>query len=72
MRSVRLSPCAWPRFGIVFRYHSARYDIEIENPDGVSRGIVRAELDDTALPGNQARVPLVDDGAAHRIRVILG
>ena len=73
--TLLLEPCipkAWPRFGIVFRYHSARYDIEIENPDGVSRGIVRAELDDTALPGNQARVPLVDDGAAHRIRVILG
>jgi cyclic beta-1,2-glucan synthetase len=70
-----LDPCiptTWPRFGIQFRYHSARYDIQVENPHGVSRGIVRAELDGVALPGNQARIPLADDGATHRVRIALG
>jgi cyclic beta-1,2-glucan synthetase len=73
--TLLLDPCipkAWPRFGIVFRYHSTRYEIAVENPDGVSRGVLRAELDEAVLPGNEARVPLVDDGAAHRVRVILG
>jgi cyclic beta-1,2-glucan synthetase len=70
-----LDPCiprAWPGFGMMFRYHSARYDIGIENPGGVSRGIARAELDGVALPGSQARFPLLDDGATHHIRVVLG
>jgi len=72
---LHLDPCiprTWPGFGIDFRYRSARYDIRVENPDGVCRGIVRAELDGEALAGNQARIPLADDGATHRIRIVLG
>ncbi len=73
--SLLIDPCipkAWPGFSINFRYHSSRYDIAVENPDGVSRGVVRAELDGKALSGNQARIPLADDGAIHRVRVVLG
>ena len=57
---------------IVFRYRSARYDIAVENPHGVSRGVARVELDGEALSENRARIPLADDGAIHRVRVILG
>jgi cyclic beta-1,2-glucan synthetase len=73
--SLLLDPCipkAWPGFRIDFRYRSSRYDIAIENPGGVSRGIVRAELDGVALPGKEARIELADDGATHRVRVVLG
>jgi cyclic beta-1,2-glucan synthetase len=56
----------------VFRYRSARYDIRVENPGGVSRGIVLAELDGKALSGGQTRFPLADDGATHLIRIVLG
>jgi len=70
-----LDPCVpktWPGFKIAFRYRSAHYDIEVENPAGVSRGVVHAELDGVTLPGNGARVPLEDNGGTHRVRVILG
>ena len=46
--SLLLTPCIpekWPRFEIVFKYCSARYEILVENPLGVSRGITHAELD---------------------------
>ncbi len=46
--TLLIDPCipkAWPHFRIVFRYHSACYDIQVENPDGVSRGVRHAELD---------------------------
>jgi cyclic beta-1,2-glucan synthetase len=56
----------------VFRYHSARYDIAVENPRGVSRGVTRVELDGAALADTRAPIPLADDGATHRVRVILG
>ena len=65
-------PRAWRAFDIVFRYHSARYDITVENPRGVTRGVTRAELDGEALRENPGSIPLTDDGAIHRLRLVLG
>ena len=70
-----LDPCvpkAWPGFQIVFRYRTARYEIAVENPRGVCRGVTRVELDGEALSGDGAQIPLADDGATHRVRVVLG
>jgi cyclic beta-1,2-glucan synthetase len=70
-----IDPCIprhWPRYEIDFAYHSARYEIVVENPQGVNRGVVAVELDgrSTADPGDP--IPLADDGGTHRIRVVLG
>jgi cyclic beta-1,2-glucan synthetase len=73
--TLRLDPCVprtWRGFEIVFRYRSARYEIAVENPHGVCRGVARVELDGKALPGNHAQILLADDSATHRLRVILG
>jgi cyclic beta-1,2-glucan glucanotransferase len=75
--SLTIDPCiprAWPSYTIVFRYRSARYEIGVENPHGVSRGVASAELDGQALAltGQGAAIPLADDGATHRVRVVLG
>ena len=73
--SLLVDPCipkTWPGFGLNFRYRSSRYDITIENPDRINRGVIRAELDGVLLRGSQWRIPLVDDGATHRVRVVLG
>jgi cyclic beta-1,2-glucan synthetase len=70
-----VAPCiprAWPRFDIVFKYRSARYEIAVENPRGVNRGVAHAEVDGVALTEGSVRVPLVDDGQTHQVRVILG
>ena len=75
--TLTIDPCiprAWPGFEIDFRYRSARYEIVVENPQGVSRGVASAELDGQALglAGEGAAIPLLDDGATHRVRVVLG
>jgi len=73
--SLHLDPCipkAWLGFGVVFRYRSARYEIQVENPRSISRGVVLMELDGNALIEGQLPVALVDDGATHLIRVVLG
>ncbi len=70
-----IDPCipkTWKHFEIDFRHHSARYDIAVDNPHGVSCGVTRVELDGAVLPGNPALIPLSDDGKTHRVRVILG
>ncbi len=65
-------PRAWPHYEIDFRYHTARYEIVVENPQGVSRGVAVAELDGQVLAGGGAAIPLVDDGATHQVRIVLG
>jgi cyclic beta-1,2-glucan synthetase len=65
-------PSSWPGFEIEFRHRSARYQISVENPRAVSRGVTRLELDGAALPAGAAGVPLADDGVTHRVRVVLG
>ncbi len=72
---LHLDPCiprAWRRFEITFRYHASRYEITVENPRGVTRGISRVEVDGTLLASGRASVPLTDDGATRRVRVVLG
>ena len=74
-----LDPCVpkvWKGFEIVYRYRSARYEILVENPSGVNRGVARWTLDGavqpTPPPGSPARINIADDGAAHQVRVVLG
>jgi cyclic beta-1,2-glucan synthetase len=65
-------PSTWRGYEIAFRHHSARYEIAIENPCGVSRGVTRVELDGAELPDASRQIPLTDDGVTHRVRVVLG
>jgi cyclic beta-1,2-glucan synthetase len=71
-RSIDLCiPRNWPFYSISFRYHSAIYKIEVENPRGVTRGVTLTELNGKAQPGS-VNIPLADDGATHHIRIVLG
>jgi cyclic beta-1,2-glucan synthetase len=51
--TLYLDPCIprnWPGFGITFAYHSARYEVEVENPAGVMRGVTAVEVDGNEVP----------------------
>ena len=70
-----LDPCiprAWRRFEITFRYHASRYEITVENPRGVTRGISGIEVDGTPLASGSASLTLAGDGKTRRVRVVLG
>jgi cyclic beta-1,2-glucan synthetase len=76
LRGTRLvvDPCiprAWRGLTIAFRYHSARYDIVVENPRGVTRGVSSLEVDGLCLDG-QDSISLADDRGTHHVRVVLG
>ena len=74
--NLALDPCiphAWPGFEVTYRYRSARYEISVENPLGVCRGILAIKLDGEVVTGNKnALIPLRDDGAVHKVQVVLG
>ncbi|MEO7889700.1 MAG: glucoamylase family protein [Vicinamibacterales bacterium] len=70
-----IDPCvpkSWRGFTIAFRYRSAQYDIAVENPNGVSRGVARIVLDGVPLQAPDAPIALSDDGTTHHVQVILG
>jgi cyclic beta-1,2-glucan synthetase len=73
--ALRFDPCVpqgWRDFEIVFRYHTTRYEVFVENHAGVCRGIARLELDNQVLPHGSTHVTLIDDGETHHVRVVLG
>ena len=68
-----IDPCiprGWREYEIIYRRGLTRYQIKVENPYGVSRGVIEVELDGTpqALP----EITLTDDGRAHQVRIVLG
>jgi cyclic beta-1,2-glucan synthetase len=72
---IRLTPCipkAWPRFRILFRHGSTRYDIAVENPCGVSCGVAQTTVDGVSQPDGEQRIRLLDDGSTHHIQITLG
>jgi len=74
--NLALDPCiprGWPGFEISFRYKTARYEITVENPLGVCRGILATKLDGEMLTGSKKLlIPLLDDGAKHLVQIVLG
>jgi len=72
--TLSIDPCiprGWPNYSIVFRYHSAKYSVRVENPRGVSRGIARVEFDGKTVAGS-ANITLADDETEHHLLVVLG
>jgi cyclic beta-1,2-glucan synthetase len=68
-----LDPCipsSWPEYRISWRFGRSRYEIAVANPQRRCHGIAAVELD--GAPVDPQAVPLIDDGATHRVRVVLG
>jgi cyclic beta-1,2-glucan synthetase len=64
-------PTVWRGFSIAFRHCSTRYEIVVENPKAMSRGVALLELDGVAQ-SDRAGIAIVDDQKTHRVRVVLG
>lgn len=70
-----LDPCIprdWPRFEMTLLHGAARYEIQVDNPDCVCRGIASATLDGAVISARPLRLKLHDDGALHLVRLRLG
>jgi cyclic beta-1,2-glucan synthetase len=71
---LELDPCipkAWRSYSLIYRHGNIVYTINVENPDGVARGVVALELDGKPQVVGQ-RIQLLDDGQAHQVRIVLG
>jgi len=68
---LEIDPCVprwWRDFEITYRRGRAVYRIKVENPMGVSRGVVTVEVDGV----EQKEITLVDDEKTHNVRIVMG
>jgi cyclic beta-1,2-glucan synthetase len=63
-------PSSWPEYRIAWRFLDSRYEITVSNPTRRCRGVATATLD--GAPVNAAAIPLVNDGRAHDVQIVLG
>jgi cyclic beta-1,2-glucan synthetase len=71
--AFELDPCipgAWPGYSLSWRIGATRYEIEVENPGRRCRGVSAATLD--GAPVDHRAIPIIDDGAAHQVRLVMG
>lgn len=68
-----VNPCipkGWKGFKVSRKYRGATYNIEVKNPNGVSKGIASITVDGQAVQGNV--LPLLAAGSAGNVVVTLG
>ncbi len=63
-------PTSWKEFAIEYRYGLSSYAIAVRNPDGVSHGVTRVDVD--GRRATNGVVVLADDGARHEVVVTMG
>ena len=61
-------PADWKEFSVVRRWRGAEYDIHVENPDGVMKGVRELFLDGEKVD----RIPVAAQGSRHDVRVVMG
>jgi len=68
-----IDPCIpddWKGFKITRKFRGATYHIEIQNPDGKSKGVKMLIVDSKQHTSNL--IPVFGDGMEHDVKVILG
>jgi len=63
-------PASWPGFSLRWRVGRTRYEIAVSNPEHRGEGVAEALLD--GVPVDPGAIPIVDDGATHEVRVVMG
>jgi cellobiose phosphorylase len=71
-RYLRIDPCVpkgWTEWTTVFRDEEATYEISVENPRGVNRGVERVIVD--GAEREDMRIPLGGEPGVHAVRVVM-
>jgi len=70
---LRIDPCipnSWKSFTLHRKYRGETYEISVENPQGVSKGVREIVVDGKTIRDNL--IPVFGDGGVHQVRVIMG
>ena len=70
---LRVDPCTpafWDGFTVTRAFRGAVYQIRVQNPDGVCKGVRSVKVNGKGIPGNV--VPILEEGKTHQIEVVMG
>lgn len=72
-RGLEIDPCIpykWDEFSITRIFRRARYDLLVQNPEHVNKGVREIKVDDAIISGNI--LPIFEDDQIHRVNVLMG
>ena len=72
-QTLQINPCipkSWTSYLVTYRVGETSFQINVENPSGVTHGVKRVTLDGKVLAGNE--IPLLSDGGEHAVHVLMG
>jgi N,N'-diacetylchitobiose phosphorylase len=61
-------PAEWKSFSAVRGWRGATYEIEVENPHGVMKGVKEMYLNGEKV----TRIPVLESGTTNQVRIIMG
>jgi cellobiose phosphorylase len=70
---LRIDPCVprgWKKFSIRRPFRGAVYQVDVENPKGVQKGVAEVYVDGRKISGDL--IEPHSDGKLHNIRVVMG
>ena len=70
---LMVNPCIpenWSNFKVVRNFRGNIYNIEVKNPDNVSKGIKSITVDGIKINGNI--LPVFEKGSEHKVEVVMG
>jgi cellobiose phosphorylase len=70
---LRIDPCipsAWKKYTVVRKFRNSIYQMTVNNPKNVCKGVKSLKLDGKLLTGNV--IPVLNDGKTHTVEVELG
>ncbi len=70
---ISVNPCIptkWDGFKMSREFRGAKYNIEVTNPDHISKGVKQVLVNGTAIEGNI--IPLQAEGSVNEVKVIMG
>ncbi len=71
-QGLQIDPCipkSWPGFKVTRQYRGCTYQIEVQNPKGVSKGVESVWVDGLLIEGNT--IPIQMDNQTHQVVVQL-
>ncbi|HEX2927500.1 MAG TPA: glycosyl transferase, partial [Ruminiclostridium sp.] len=71
--TIRINPCIpsrWNKFSMKYRYNNTQYEISVENPEGINKGVKKVVID--GAENLNKMIELADDGRVHNVTVIMG
>lgn len=70
---IKIDPCipsGWKGYEVTRKFRGATYQIKVENPNGVNKGVKEVRVDGNLQSSNI--VPIFQDGKQHSVVIIMG